>query len=438
MTNKSESVCPWLVVWRNPSGVGNLNEKPRIIENFDFGILPRVPGLAWDESYPVIRMPDATPDSESPGLLLRVMIEVKATDDALKDLVHHFGEKSVFSDPRIDHFDRVITKFKDRDKGTCEEARSQISCESAWKAGMEGQDVLVAVLDTGIDKPYLEKNCPDGVRLSESYSMHCCGSHIPPDPGTFSSYHGTMCAYHIARVAPKCTLIDICILPSEQVEFDEFTSNGILAFTHLRDLRDFLAKKGEYPSIVVNCSWGVEDPSSQLAQPEDKRYFDNAEHPLNLIVEDIGLAGIDVVFAAGNSGNRKGNNKTIVSINGANSHPEVITVGGVDIDDLPVGYSSRGPGTLMDRKPDICAYTHFVGSKAIGPKDVGASVSAAMTSGSICLLRSLLPYDPNDPKRSPAAMRDIIRATSRKPKGHVFDHVLGHGILDMAAWPALK
>ena len=53
---------------------------------------------------------------------------------------------------------------------------------------------------------------------------------------------------------------------------------------------------------------------------------------------------------------------------GANGHKDVLCVAGVDTHDQWVGYSSEGPAIAgMDHeKPDVAAYTHFLGSEVAG------------------------------------------------------------------------
>jgi hypothetical protein len=47
------------------------------------------------------------------------------------------------------------------------------------------------------------------------------------------------------------------------------------------------------------------------------------------------------------------------AIYGANGHPQVLTVAGVDLNMERVGYSSTGPGSIPGLKPDICGYAQF-------------------------------------------------------------------------------
>jgi subtilisin family serine protease len=117
------------------------------------------------------------------------------------------------------------------------------------------------------------------------------------------------------------------------------------------------------------------------------------------------------------------------TIYGANSHPAVLSVAGVDTRKQRVGYSSTGPGRLWNEKPDLCCYTHFSGS-GVYAADGGTSAAAPAAAGVIAALRSRFRYDPSRPTTSPAALRQsLIRsADAQGATGHSAE--LGWGILD--------
>jgi len=89
-------------------------------------------------------------------------------------------------------------------------------------------------------------------------------------------------------------------------------------------------------------------------------------------------------------------------IMGANAYPEVLTVGGCDSENDVIGYSSRGPARPLftaaevaqkpdlERKPDISAYTHFLGSKTLRNylPDTGVSAACPVAAGCIAALRT--------------------------------------------------
>ena len=138
------------------------------------------------------------------------------------------------------------------------------------------------------------------------------------------------------------------------------------------------------------------------------------------------------MFAAGNCGRDCPDGRcdfgTELPICGANSHPRVICVAGVDTTKARVGYSSQGPGRLTFRKPDIAAYTHFVGS-GVFPEDSGTSAACPVAAGVVAAVRSKHPST----SLSPAQLRSLLFKTAedRGPIG--FDDDYGWGIINPAA-----
>jgi hypothetical protein len=120
-------------------------------------------------------------------------------------------------------------------------------------------------------------------------------------------------------------------------------------------------------------------------------------------------------------------------IMGANSYPEVLTIGGCDISDKLVGYSSRGPSIagMFPEKPDLVAYTHFLGSKAqrIYIPDSGVSAACAVAAGCVAALRTKVSPD----IVAPSELFAILRSTAQNPAGAEWDPGYGFGIIDPVA-----
>src|SRR5262249_18062175 len=125
-----------------------------------------------------------------------------------------------------------------------------------------------------------------------------------------------------------------------------------------------------------------------------------------------------------------------LTITGANSHPDVICVAGVDTNQTLVGYSSLGPGTLFNNKPDIAAYTHFLGSEAFGrgEPDSGTSAACPVMAGVVAAVRSIFPFDPANPNRTPANVKQFFIQNTVNPGGaRGWRNDIGNGIVNTAA-----
>src|SRR5262249_59935973 len=104
-------------------------------------------------------------------------------------------------------------------------------------------------------------------------------------------------------------------------------------------------------------------------------------------------------------------------IMGANTYQEVLTVGGCDTNDQVVGYSSRGPSIphMFQHKPDLVAYTHFLGSKTVATyvPDTGVSAACPVAAGCVAALRTKV----KPTAVLPAALFKKLRDTARNPGG---------------------
>ena len=109
----------------------------------------------------------------------------------------------------------------------------------------------------------------------------------------------------------------------------------------------------------------------------------------------------------------------------------MLTLGGCDISDQIVGYSSQGPSiaNMFQQKPDVAAYTHFLGSEAFGPgsPDSGTSAACPVAAGCVAAMRTKISFSATPP----ANLFAQIRATARAVAGQAgWQPDFGHGIID--------
>ena len=177
-----------------------------------------------------------------------------------------------------------------------------------------------------------------------------------------------------------------------------FLSDALLAYAYLNARVASPGWRRRYRALVVNNSWGMYHPSWDFPPGHPGRYSDNPNHPFNIIVGTLTRAGADILFAAGNCGadcpDGRCQGVTKNTIAGANAHPDVLTLAGCDITDNRVGYSSQGPGIpgMAKQKPDLTAYTHFLGSEAfgVGSPDSGTSTACPVAAGCVAAIRTRL------------------------------------------------
>jgi hypothetical protein len=259
-------------------------------------------------------------------------------------------------------------------------------------------------MDTGINHKHVEKKLGKPILLDAANSWSPAGLTIPP--GGHPVDHGSMCAYDALMVSPKATLLDFPVLSSNVPGGSTMggtLSVALLAYAQLiAGWAVAFAPGGvatKYNALVVSNSWGIFHPSWDFPAGHPGRYCDNPRHPFNLIVTTLAAGGADIVFAAGNCGTEcpdgRCQARTSEAIMGANALQDVLTLAGCDTHDKRVGYSSQGPSItgLFQQKPDVTAYTHFLGSEAFGAgsPDTGTSAACPVAAGCVAALRSKLP-----------------------------------------------
>jgi subtilisin family serine protease len=336
----------------------------------------------------------------------------------------------VFADPAIES---TLICPGSPAMGKVADVASLLAVSKLKAAGMDGSGVHVAIVDTGINLAHL-KSKGRQQQVDPALSMTPAG--VPSGPGTHAVGHGTMCAYDTGIAAPKSTLLDHAVLLSQttgSTVMSGLLSDAIRSYGIL--LQMMLAPSNPARRLVVNNSWGMFDPKWDFPVGHPGNYSDNPLHPFNVIVGSLEAAGADILFAAGNCGVDCPDGRcafgTSRPICGANSHAAVTSVAGVDVTKERVGYSSQGPGRLSSKKPDLAAYTHFVGSEAFGAgsADSGTSAACPVLAGVLAAVRTV--HSPAT--LSPANLRALLQKTAEDKGGVGFDSDYGWGIVDVAA-----
>jgi subtilisin family serine protease len=407
-----------------------------------------LPGVVLDASYVPVAVPrpvpvaaDADPLSLSQELTFSlepdqatVVVRGEIADDDLAARVSMLSAANpqivgVFADPVIE---TTLTCGGDPPVGNARDVAELLQVADFGTEGLDGEGVAVAIVDTGINVAHLSSALGRAITVDVARSW--TPSSASGEPGEWPVHHGTMCAYDALIAAPNATLLDVAVLRSERAggsALDGLLSDAVAAYAHLRTVLD--AQPEQSRALVVSDSWGSFSPAWDFPPGHPGNYSDNRAHPFNVIVASLESAGADILFAAGNCGRNCPDGRCRYPsrpIGGANSHPRVLSIGGVDVNGVRVGYSSQGPGRLAQRKPDLCAYTHFAGSRAFGDDapDSGTSTACPVAAGLVAAMRTDWPTG----KLTASQVRTLLRRSADDRSDVGFDYDYGYGVIDAA------
>jgi subtilisin family serine protease len=383
--------------------------------------------VALDSTFTPVQLDRAvaafTPGADAPTYVVRGEVG----DAAYDAVASRPGVLGVFSDPTIES-SRVCAG--DPALGTDTDVARLLDVPALGAAGMDGRGVRLVIVDSGINLEYLEAR---GHHHQLDFANSWTPAEEPTPPGRHPVDHGTMCAFDAGIAAPEAVLVDHAVLLSRTqgpTPTAGFLSDALIAYSRLQRLLASLS--GDERRLVVSNSWGMYDPDWDFPVGHPGNYSDNPRHPFNVIVGRVVAAGADVLFAAGNCGRDCADRRCAFGhsppICGANSHPDVICVAGIDTMQRRVGYSSQGPGRLEARTPSLCGYTHFAGS-AVFAVDGGTSAACPVIAGLVAAIRSRY----STRALSPMQLRSLLAkcADDLGGKGFDFDH--GWGVPNTSA-----
>jgi len=296
------------------------------------------------------------------------------------------------------------------------------SPKTAWELGYTGKEVVVAVLDTGVDDnhPDLRNKFVAGYDCSGNYGVAWTTN---PDD---KNGHGTHCAgvvmgtgdpnndmadREFVGVAPDAKLVDVKVLTD---------IGGNLGDHLIMGMEWCIENMDQYGikilSISVGNRVGGDDGTNANAQTA------------NAAVD----AGLIVVVSAGNEGPYNDGLSSVAASDKA------ITVGAVDDgdtvtrdDDVIADYSNRGPRTtdndddvLEELKPDVVAPGTDIMSCMYSPRPVGfvtgyqqmtgTSMACPHVAGIAALMLEA------KPSLNASKVKHLLRNTA-EPKGTVYD-----------------
>jgi bacillopeptidase F len=305
----------------------------------------------------------------------------------------------------------------------------RVNATKVWAQGYDGTGVTVGVVDTGIDVNHPALKSTYRGTQADGSMVHDY-NFFDATKGRKDAYddnkHGTHVAGTIAGhavdgrpatgVAPGAKLIASKILAGNGSGTLQGVMKGLEWMLAPTDSNGQNADPKKAPDIISN-SWGTNNGKLTAFQDLMKSFL---------------AAGIEPVFAAGNSGPRAG------TVGSPGSYPEVISVAATDKADKVASFSSRGPSPIKDangsdRKPDIAAPGAAIMSTLPGGGYgalSGTSMATPAVSGVIALLLS---------KYKDLTHDEVVKAittSARDIDAPGYDYNTGYGLIDAEA--ALK
>jgi subtilisin family serine protease len=289
---------------------------------------------------------------------------------------------------------------------------SMIRAPELWALGFNGDGVVVASMDTGVDAthPDLASRWRGG--SNSWFDPH--GEHATPYD---YSGHGTGVMGVLVGADSGGTAIGVA--PGAQwISVKLFADSGFSNYSKIHAGFQWLldpdgdSETDDAPD-VVNNSWGFPDQRG------------NCINEFQTDIETLKTAGIAVVFSAGNEGPQTSTDESPAN------NPNGFAAGAVDINETIAIFSAHGPSacdqTIFPEvvAPGVNIYTADLGNYYWEPS--GTSFAAPHVSGAMGLLMSIYPT------LSISEIEAAITASAVDLGETGLDNTYGYGLLDVMA-----
>lgn len=311
-----------------------------------------------------------------------------------------------------------------------------INVREAWETTRGSEDIIVAVIDTGVDHTHPEfagnlwVNPADG-----SHGFDFIEGHNGLQRTTQIDFHGTSVAgligaqddgLGVTGVAPDVQIMDLRVFPTD----------GGASFGDIASAINFAIANG---ADIINLSLGTSFCSASEFAPEDRTNVQRAINFLNSWVQAAINNGIVVVSSAGN-------NARCVTVPA--NLDNVIAVSATNIANDPSPFTSFGPEVVVGAPGGSLRFEDFIDALKLDFQLLiptletllvtpyvngnygwftGTSASAPIVSGVIALMLSV------NPNMTTFQIRDVLARTALDLGDPGFDEFYGYGLIDAAA-----
>jgi serine protease AprX len=267
--------------------------------------------------------------------------------------------------------------------------------------GYDGEDVTIAIIDTGIDDEHQGLDDLDDDPDTDDpkvIAFYDAQNHPNQDDGTYEPYdnhgHGSHCAgiaagtgapgYQHIGVAPKAYLVGVKI------------GGGSIPYNAaMRGVEWAIDNKDKFGIDILSNSWGL-----YIGGPANQ----NGQSALSQLMDEAVSAGLVVFIAAGNTA-------VSLTVYSPADSELAMAVGSVNDDHVLSFFSSQGPTADGRIKPDICAVGEAVRAPNRNTGDGytskdGTSMACPMAAGLGALMLQA------NPDLEPADVKQILHETS--------------------------
>ena len=284
----------------------------------------------------------------------------------------------------------------------------------AWQKGIRGANVLVGVLDTGVDADHLEFS--DKVITYRYVSFFPSSPDWPPRDvrGFDMDGHGShVCGIIAGRnvgVAPEVSLYVASVIESETTRTS--LTRVVSGLNWL--FQQFSLPENEHKPAILNMSLGFPmSPPPDIARQE----FEQRIMAMEVLLQTIVQANVLLVTAIGNEG--------VGKFNYPGALEQSVGVGAVDFDGKIAEFSGSGVMTGENTKPDLVGYG--VGVYSSFERDYaansfyqrlsGTSMAAPYVTGIAALYRG---QDPNlSQQETQQKLLDNCETLAGQPKDRI-------------------